>query len=99
MNKSDRKRLVFYIFIIFIFLYIFFVDSSNFIRKIKIKNKLKKLQADIEFLECENERIKKENENLENNPKTWESKARELGMQKEGEKIFIFKNQEDDQSQ
>lgn len=53
--------------------------------------RLSKLQADLEFLKEENARLQSENQDLENNPETWERKARDLGMQKKDEEIFIFK--------
>ena len=43
----------------------------------------------------ENERLKKENDELRHNNKLLEQEARKLGMQKEGEEIFLFKEEQD----
>ncbi len=53
------------------------------------------LQQDIEKLKIENEQLKLENEKLESDKSILEEKARELGMQNEGEEIFLFKESED----
>ena len=56
--------------------------------------KNKNMKADVEAFSKENERLRKENEDLKKNPKVWEKKARELGMQKEDEEIYIFKEKD-----
>jgi len=95
MNKIKfSKKSIVYIIIIMLILYIFFIDSASFYKTFMIKHKLITLQQDIEELKTENEQLKAENEKLENDKSIWEKKARELGMQKEGEEIFIFKESE-----
>ena len=56
-----------------------------------VKSKISRRSQEIENLEADNNKIAEENEDLKSNPETWEKKARELGMQKEGEEVFIFK--------
>ena len=92
MNKIKfSKKSFVYIIIILLISYILFFDSASFYKTLNIKNKLALLQHDIEDLKKENEQLKFENKKLENDKSVWEKKARELGMQKEGEEIFIFK--------
>ena len=95
MNKIKfSKKSVVYIIIVLLILYILFFDSASFYRTYKIKHKLKTLQHDIEDLKKENEQLKLENMKLMDDTNIWEKKARELGMQKVGEEIFIFKESE-----
>lgn len=95
MNKIKfSKKSFVYIIIALLILYILFFDSASFYKTIVIKNKLTNLQNDIEELKKENEQLKLENKKLENDKNILEKKARELGMQKEGEEIFIFKESE-----
>ncbi len=93
--EFNKKKSIYYIIIIILLFYIFFFDNSSFYRKFLIKKQLAELKADINLLEQENLRLNKENNKLLNDAKTWEKKARELGMQKEGEEIFLFKSDED----
>jgi len=88
--KFSKKSFA-YIFILILVLYILFFDSASFYKTYRIKHKLKTLQQDIEILTKENERLKLENEKLENDKGTLEEKARDIGMQKDGEEIFRFK--------
>jgi cell division protein FtsB len=92
--KYSKKSFV-YIIIVLLILYILVFDSASFYKTDKIKHKLKTLQHDIEDLEKENEQLKLENIKLENDKSILEDKARGLGMQKEGEEIFLFKESED----
>ena len=93
--EFNKKKSIYYIIIIILIIYILFFDNSSFYRKFLIKNQLTELKANINLLEQENLRLKQENDKLLNNAKTWEKKARELGMHKEGEEIFLFKSDED----
>ena len=88
--EFNKKKSIYYIIIAILLIYIFFFDNSSFIKKQHAE-----LKANIDLLEQENLRLKEENNKLLNDAKTWEKKARELGMQKEGEEIFLFKNDED----
>lgn len=92
--KFPKKSFVYIIIILLIF-YILFFDSASFYKTYSVKKKLTTLQIDIENLEKENEQLKFENKKLEDDKNIWEMKARELGMQKEGEDIYIFKESED----
>ena len=91
--KFSKKSFV-YIIMILLILYIIFFDSASFYKTDRIKHKLVSLQHDIEELKKDNEQLKLENEKLENDKNIWEEKARELGMQKKGEEIYIFKESE-----
>lgn len=89
-NKLLKKSIV-YIIIFMLVLYILFFDTASFYKTYKVKHNLITLQKDIDNLKKENEELKLENIKLENDKDIWEKKAREIGMQKEGEEIFIFK--------
>ena len=93
--EFNKKKSIYYIIILILLIYIFFFDNSSFFRKFLIKKQLAELKTNINLLEQENLRLKEENDKLQNDAKTWEKKARELGMQKEGEEIFLFKNDEE----
>ncbi|MCF7858771.1 MAG: septum formation initiator family protein [Candidatus Cloacimonetes bacterium] len=96
MNKLKfSKKSFVYVIILILVLYILFFDSASFYQTYKIKHKLASLQKDIDTLLQENERLKVENQKLEKDKATWEKKAREIGMKKEGEEIFIFKESDD----
>ena len=95
MNKIKfSKKSFVYIIIALLILYILFFDSASFYKTLIIKNNLTTLQHDIEKLKKENGQLKLENKKLESDKNILEKKARELGMQKEGEEIFIFKESE-----
>ena len=79
---------------ILLILYIIFFDSASFYKTYRIKHQLVSLQHDIEELKKDNEQLKLENDKLENDKNIWEEKARELGMQKKDEEIYIFKESE-----
>ena len=92
MRKINFSKKSFaYIVILILILYILFFDSASFYKTYKIKYKLKTLQQDIEILTKENERLTLENEKLESDKGMLEEKARDIGMQKDGEEIFRFK--------
>ena len=93
--EFNKKKSIYYIIIMILVIYIIFFDNSSFFKKFLIKKQLTELKTNINILEQENLRLKVENDKLLNNAKTWEKKARELGMQKEGEEIFLFKSDED----
>ena len=92
--KYSKKSIV-YIVMALLILYILFFDSASFYNTQKIKHKMLTLNQDIEKLKIENEQLKSENEKLESDKSILEEKARELGMQNEGEEIFLFKESED----
>ncbi|MBN2460253.1 MAG: septum formation initiator family protein [Candidatus Cloacimonetes bacterium] len=98
MNKKifrfRKKGLLFYFLLLALLTYFILADGAGFFRKLGIKLKISRIKDEIETLEKDNERIAKENEDLEKNPTTWEKKARELGMQKEGEEVYMFKESE-----
>jgi cell division protein FtsB len=93
--EFNKKKSIYYIIILILLIYIFFFDNSSFFRKFLIKKQLAELKTNINLLEQENLHLKEVNDKLQNDAKTWEKKARELGMQKEGEEIFLFKSDKD----
>jgi cell division protein FtsB len=93
--EFNKKKSIYYIIILILLVYILFFNNSSFYRKFLIKKQLAELNTNIDLLEQENLRLKEENDKLLNDAKTWERKARELGMQKEGEEIFLFKSDKD----
>ena len=92
--KLKKRDLVFYSIIILLVLYIVFIDSASYYRRYRTKMKLESVKAELNALLQENQRLMEENEKLENDMNIWEKKARELGMQKKGDEIFIFKKDE-----
>ena len=93
MSNTKKKPYIFYAIILFFVAYILFFDSASFLRRFLIKKEYNKLVEQISEMEKVNQRLLKENEELESNLKQIEKKARELGMQKEGEEIFHFKEE------
>ena len=96
MGKKSIAKLFFIFVVIFLIIYVLFLDSASLYKRFQIKRKLAKKEAEMEFFEKENERLAKENNDLETNTRSWESKARDLGMQKEAEEIYRFKQEKDD---
>ena len=92
--KYSKKSIV-YIVMALLILYILFFDSASFYNTYRVKDKMLTLNQDIQNLKIENEQLKLENEKLESDKSILEEKARGLGMQKEGEEIFLFKESED----
>jgi cell division protein FtsL len=91
--KIKRKDIIFYGIIIILIIYIVFVDSASYYRRFQTKKKLETVEMDLKNLTKENERLQEENEKLEHDMDIWEKKARELGMQKEGDEVFMFKEE------
>ena len=96
MFKKFNKRSIFYIILAVLIIYILFLDNSSFLQRFKYHLRVRKLEKDMENLQTENEQLTEENEALKNDPDVIEEKARELGMQKENEEVFIFKEEDSD---
>jgi len=92
--KLKKKDVIFYSIIILLVLYIFFIDSASYYRRYLTKMKLKTAKADLQALITENQRLQEENGKLEHDRSIWEEKARELGMQMNGDEVFIFKEED-----
>ena len=97
MNKK-KKAYIFYLLIIAFLIYIIFIDSYSFFKLYNLKRSYQKLYADLEKQREENKRLKKENEELKTNNRLLEKEARKLGMQKRGEEIFLFKEENKQES-
>jgi cell division protein FtsB len=96
MLKKINKRSIFYFILAALIIYILFLDNSSFLQRLKYHLRVKKIERDMENLRTENEQLTKENAALKNDPDVIEEKARELGMQKENEEVFIFKEEDSD---
>ena len=94
MSNKTKRPYIFYLLILVLVLYIVFVDSSSFLRKYLVKKEYSGLLKQIDEMEAVNNKLEEENTELKNNLKKIEKKAREFGMQKEGEEIFRFKEEE-----
>lgn len=101
-KKSDKRKMKFWIYGILLFLfviYVFFLDSSGFLQRWKMAKINKQLKEDIINWEKENKRLAEENQALKEDEKKLEEKAREFGLQKKGEEVFIFKKQQEEKKQ
>ncbi|MDY6915751.1 MAG: cell division protein FtsL [Candidatus Cloacimonadota bacterium] len=96
MNRKKVFNIVFYLIILVVLIYIFFLGPFSFYKRYQVKSEYQRLQTEYEELKQENERLKTENEALKNDEKVIEKKAREFGMQKENEEVFIFQEKEED---
>jgi cell division protein FtsB len=94
MNKKFNKKSLFYFVLAILLLYILLFDNSSFLQRFRLSLKVNKLRSEINNLISENEQLEKENSALESDPQILEEKARELGMQKENEEVYIFKKEE-----
>ncbi|MCF7794504.1 MAG: septum formation initiator family protein [Candidatus Cloacimonetes bacterium] len=92
--KIRKKDIIFYGIIIVLLLYIFVFDSYSYYRRFDTKRKLANVQKELEDLLEDNDRLREENERLANDKQIWEKKARELGMQKKGDEVYLFSEEE-----
>ena len=95
MLKIKKKHILLYVFVFSFLIYILFIDSSSFFKKYGVRKENAELKKNIIALEKENDRLTKENKELQLNDKIIEKKARDFGMQKNGEEIFIFKSKDE----
>jgi len=94
MNRKKVFNLIFYLIVVAIIVYILFLGPFSFYKRHQVKRRYERLQDNYSELKQENKRLKKENEALKNDNKVIEKKAREFGMQKQDEEIFIFQEEE-----
>ncbi len=85
-------RILFFFVLAFILLYLLFIDDYSFLNKYRAKKKIEIIDKKIKIMKNENKRLEKLNYKLQNDPETWEAKARELKMKRKNEKIYEFKN-------
>lgn len=95
MMKLRKKDVVYYGIIIILIIYIAFIDSASYFQRYRTQLKLEAVKTDLEAIIKENRRLQEENEKLEQDRNIWEKKARELGMQKNGDEVFIFKEKKE----
>ncbi len=89
-KKKKHLPLISATLIFFIIMWIAFFCDYSFWRRHKVTRELEEIQQKIVLLEKENILLEQKNELLQDDPKTWEREARNIGMQKKGEKIIIF---------
>jgi len=86
-----KKHILFYVIVIFLLVYIAFLDSASFFHRYKVQKRYEDLQVALEKLELENKSLEEENSRLKNDPDTWEKLAREAyGMRGQGEENYYF---------
>ena len=99
MSKRKRKFkfvktkgfLMLFVLFIFILLLTFFFGDSGVIEIIKARERIEGLKGSIAGLEIEKGKLKKEIEELKNNPLALERKAREkLWLMKKNEKVIVI---------
>jgi cell division protein FtsB len=99
-NKNKRKKKIknylYWIIFFSIIIYTFFFTRYNLLSCYQTRKTNKLLKEEYQSLKINNEELKKQIEDLKNNPEAWERIAREkYGMQKKGEKIIIFRRDEE----
>ncbi|MCK4956024.1 MAG: septum formation initiator family protein [Candidatus Cloacimonetes bacterium] len=94
MEKGKKIPIVSIGAIILILVWVVFFSEFSFVRKAKMAKKVRDYEKRIALAEQDNIRLQEENELLKNDPQTWEEEARKIGMQKDGEKIFIFREED-----
>lgn len=86
-----KKHIVFYVIVLFLLVYIAFIDSASFFHRFKVQKRYENLQSTLEKLELENKELEAENDRLKNDPGTWEKLAREAyGMRGQDEENYLF---------
>ncbi len=99
-QKKKKGGLILKLIIVVGLAYLFFIDSSSVYRLITTKMRAAKIQNQIDQYRTERDSLKTLNEELENNPKAIEKIAREkLGMQKDGEEVYRFFLEEEDDNE
>ncbi len=86
-----KKHILFYVVVLFLLVYIAFIDSASFFHRYKVQKRYENLQVALEKLELENKSLEEENNRLKNDPGTWEKLAREAyGMRGQAEENYLF---------
>lgn len=89
--KLKKKNIFYFGIIIIILLYVFVFDDYSLLQRFSTIKELNELEQNLNDLLKENERLREENEKLIHDKNIWEKKARELGMQKNGDEVYHFK--------
>lgn len=92
----QKRHFFFYAVVIVALLWIFLLDGPSFLTVSKHQLRNRELAQKINRKAEENAHLSEENTQLQSDPETWEKEARKLGMQKHGEEIYRFK--QDDES-
>ncbi len=99
MVKKKKGGLILRIVILAGLVYIFFLDGSSVYRMIRSRMEVRKVRKQIEQYRAERDSLELLNQELENDPKAIEKIAREkLGMQKEGEEVYRFFLEEEEET-
>lgn len=93
--KKKRKRTVFLtcgiLIISYLFLRLIFSDSG-LLKYLNLKSKTNNLRAETENISKQNDEAKKRIEEIKKNPALLEEEARKRGLTRDGENIFILKD-------
>jgi len=96
LNRK-RRRLIFLTFGILLSIYLTFsliFGDNGLIRYMKLKSTRNSMMVDTIVVKDRNQDLKKQIEDLENQPEVVEGLAREYGLTKKGEIIFKFDSKE-----
>ncbi len=95
-NNKKWHRIVYWSLFAVILLYTLFATRFNIISYWQTKRANRQLKETIAKITSENEELQKQIEELRTDPEAWERIAREkYGMQKEDEKVIIFRQETD----
>jgi len=93
-NPFERKkpvRIIYWAVIVLILSVTLFFGRNSFLKATLKKHEVALLEAKVNILKAENEKLRKENHELKTNPDVIEKIAREqLGYQKNNEKVYRF---------
>lgn len=94
--EKKKRRIIFFTLGLLLFTYLSFsliFGEGGFVRYLELKSTRADLQAEIKKIQDENEEVKKQVDILKKDPHAVEEFARELGLTREGEIIFKYKDE------
>ncbi len=95
-EKKKIKKYLYWVIVISIIVYTFFFTRYNLLNYYQTQRSNRLLKEELQSLKINNEELKSQIEELRNDPEAWERIAREkYGMKKEGERIIIFRREDD----
>ena len=91
LEKKRPVRIIYLILIVFLLLTTMFWGRNSFLKVYLKHREVAKLEQSVKVLKAENDRLRKENQQLKSNPEVIEKIAREqFGYQKDDEKVYRF---------